>query len=236
VIGLVGGIGAGKSAAAEQFATLGAFVIDADKVGHALLDQRPVREQLVQRFGTAILSTTLNENEEEGETLRVDRRLLGSVVFKDPDALKALEAILHPIMRRTFEKAIDRAARKAEAKAVVIDAALLYEAGWNNLCDFVIFLDAPFELRAARVAAARGWNESVLTEREQVQWPLSKKKARADLVLLNDGAPDELGPKVALAFAALRPPSKPRPAPRPEHSHAAANGPRTRTSGRRGRR
>ena len=131
-------------------------MIDADKVGHALLDQRPIREHLV-RFGPAILTS----EEDEGEP-HVDRRVLGSIVFKDPEALKALEAILHPRMRLTFEKAIDRTSRKGEAKAVVIDAALLYEAGWHGLCDFVMFVDAPLEARIARVAATRGWNEAML--------------------------------------------------------------------------
>ena len=84
----------------------------------------------------------------------VDRRILGSIVFKNPEALEAVEAILHPQMRRTFEKAIDRAAEN-QAKAVVIDAALLYEAGWHGLCDFVMFVDAPLEARIARVAATR---------------------------------------------------------------------------------
>ncbi len=229
MIGLVGGIGAGKSAAAARFADLGAFVIDADKVGHALLDQRPIRERLVQRFGPAILATEEGEDEP-----RVDRRILGSIVFKDPEALKALEAILHPQMRRTFEKAIDRAARKNQAKAVVIDAALLYEAGWHGLCDFVMFVDAPLEARIARVAATRGWNEAMLREREQAQWPLAKKKDRADLVLANDGSPDELRPRVDLAFAALRPPPKPRPAPRAEMTTAAPVSPKSRRNFRPG--
>jgi dephospho-CoA kinase len=202
VVGLVGGIGSGKSAAAARFAALGAFVIDADKVGHALIDQKPVRELVVERFGPCVLDPTVPEGEEP----RVDRRALGAIVFKDPAALKALEAILHPRMRRTFEKAIDRVARRRECRAVVLDAAILFEAGWDDLCDRVLFVDAPREARAARVAAQRGWDEAALAEREKAQWPLERKKARADAVLANGGVPDDLRAEVDRAWAALRPP------------------------------
>src|SRR5262249_14571831 len=88
VIGLTGTIGAGKSRVATELAGLGAFVLDADQVGHALLDQRPARAEVVARFGPSVLDSDQPD--------RVDRAALGRIVFADPQALRDLEAIVHP--------------------------------------------------------------------------------------------------------------------------------------------
>lgn len=188
MIGLVGGMGAGKSLAASRFAELGAQVIDADAVGHALLDQSPARNAVRKRFGERVLVPA----EIAGGAPRVDRRVLGGLVFAKPEALRDLEAILHPRMRRTFERAIDRAARRGEPRAVVLDAAVLFEAGWNDLCDVVVFVDAPREERLARLAAQRGWSAETVAARERAQMPLDEKRRRSDLVLLNNTDPDAL--------------------------------------------
>lgn len=208
VIGLVGGIGSGKSEAAARLAALGAFVIDADTVGHALLDQRPVREQVVEAFGANILEPA---GSDEDLAARIDRRVLAAIVFKDAAALKTLEAILHPRMRHTFEKAIARVARQGQATAVVLDAAVLFEARWDGLCDHVLFLDAPRELRLARLKEQRGWDEGRLTEREAAQGPLDRKKERASLVVFNSGTTDELSVAIELALKALRPTPRAQP-------------------------
>src|SRR4051794_11820965 len=94
VIGLIGGIGAGKSRVAELLAEDGAFVIDADAVGHALLDQRPVRELIVDRFGADLLDRSGPDDALTGGPSRIDRGRLGAIVFADPAALRTLEAIL----------------------------------------------------------------------------------------------------------------------------------------------
>ncbi len=211
VFGLVGGIGAGKSAVAARLEELGAHVIDADKVGHALLEQRPVREAVIERFGYAIV----DRSTPDVAFHTIDRKALGAIVFSDPVALRALEAILHPLMRRTFEKAIDRTIRKAQARAIVLDAAILYEAGWDSLCDKVIFIDAPRPERLARLAATRGWDEAALAAREQRQGPLDGKKARADLVIVNDGDMAALRSAIGREWNPLQAKSsaKPRPSP-----------------------
>ena len=199
MIGLVGGIGSGKSAVAARLETLGAFVIDADKVGHALLGQRPVRERVVEKFGPQIL----DPNVPEGEEPVIDRRALGAIVFADPAARKALEAIVHPRMRHTFEKAIARVTRQGVAAAVVLDAAILYEAGWDKLCDLVRFVDAPRDVRLARLASQRGWDEATLTTREKAQWALVEKRGRADAEVSNADDPEALGPAVDRAWSDL---------------------------------
>lgn len=191
VIGLVGGIGAGKSLAAAAFERRGAFVIDADRVGHALLDQAPAREQVLARFGPEVLAQP-DAGQSDREPPRIDRRALGARVFADPAARRDLEAILHPRMRRTFARAIARTARGGRHRAVVLDAAVLYEAGWDDLCDLVVFLETPREIRAARLAANRGWAPEQLAAREVAQLPLEAKRRRADACLANAAGPDEL--------------------------------------------
>jgi len=188
VLGLIGGIGAGKSLVAAALAERGALVLDADSIGHTLLDQRPAREQVLKRFGKSILEAPAAPNSPP----RIDRGALGVLVFAQPQALRNLEAILHPRMRRTFERAIARAVRKGQANAVVLDAAVLLEAGWNDLCDTVVFVDAPREQRLARLSAQRGWSDDALAARERMQWPLDEKRRQAGHVLANTGDVESL--------------------------------------------
>lgn len=225
VLGVVGGIGSGKSAASACLAELGAFVVNADAVGHALLEQRPVREAVVARFGTRVLAAA----ESEGEEPKVDRRVLGGIVFADRKALTDLEAILHPWMRRTFERVIAREGRRGRSAAVVLDAAVLYEAGWDALCDKVVFVDAPRELRLERVSASRGWGDEVLRSREAAQWPAEDKKGRADAVVANAGDLDALRADVARVWESLRRPwgAGPRPAGRRPSGRPKGDGPPT---------
>ncbi|MDR3637260.1 MAG: dephospho-CoA kinase [Isosphaeraceae bacterium] len=221
VFGLIGGIGAGKSLVASLLAERGALVLDADAIGHALLDQRPARDQVVARFGAGILAP----RSEGEEPPAIDRRALGAIVFADPAALRSLENILHPRMRRTFEKAIDRALRRGKATAVVLDAAILLEKGWDTLCDRIIYVDAPHEQRLARLTAQRGWTAADLETRERAQWPAEAKRKRATLTVENDADLSELAGKVARAWSELmasRPRSEPRRAPRSQASTDAA--------------
>lgn len=233
VVGLVGGIGAGKSAVAEALARRGAFVLDADRVGHALLDQRPARDRIVRRFGPEILAplpeptvedtagppseddtnvradadTVTDTNEDSPNTAKrpprpsIDRRALGEIVFADSSARRDLEAILHPRMRATFERAIDRTIRRGGFKAIVLDAAVLFEAHWEDLCDLVLFVDAPTSQRLARVQASRGWSAADLAAREAAQLPLDVKQKQADVVLINDSTPEALDERVGQLWA-----------------------------------
>lgn len=188
VVGLVGGIGAGKSSIAAELANRGWHVLDADVVGHALLDQAPTRKAVIARFGEGVVNA---ENR-----ARIDRAALGRIVFADAAARQDLERIIHPPMRRTFEKAIGRAIRRHQARGVVLDAAILFEAGWDDLCDLVAFVDAPQAVRVERVRRSRGWTPEKLASRERAQMPLSRKRARSAIVLENGGEHDQLGMEV----------------------------------------
>lgn len=197
MIGLVGGIGAGKSLVAAEFASKGALVLDADSIGHVLLSRPPCRDQVLARFGDSILGMPEpgagGDGEAGDEDARpIDRRALGAIVFRDRAALDDLEAILHPAMRKTFERAIARESRRRRVPAIVLDAAVLYEAGWESLCDKVVFVDAPREARLARLEASRGWTAEGLEAREKAQGPVEEKKKRADHLLINAGTPEEL--------------------------------------------
>ena len=211
VIGLVGGIGSGKSLAASVFADLGALVLDADRIGHTLLDQNPCRDIVVEVFGEGVLAPYTAE----GERRAIDRRALGALVFADPFLLGRLEDILHPLMRRTFERAISREVRQQRHQAVVLDAAILYEAEWNDLCDTVVFVDASPEVRSARLEASRGWTAETLATREKAQGPLAEKRAEANQILGNNESPADLRAAATSLWPLLL---KPRPKPRSDAS------------------
>ena len=140
----------------------------------------------------------------------IDRAALGQIVFAHPSARGDLEAILHPRMRKTFGCAIDRVMRRGEAPAVVLDAAVLYEAGWGTLCDVVAFVDAPDDVRLARVSSQRGWDAEMLETRACSQLPLDVKRQCAGVVVRNDGDPEALAAEIDALWDRLRTPPRPK--------------------------
>jgi len=170
VVGLAGGVGSGKSTVAAFFRKWGARVIDADAIGHRVLERPGVRARLVGAWGPGILR--------DG---RVDRRALASVAFGSKAGVERLNRLVHPAILRDIRRRI------REARTwVVLDAALLYEAGADSLCDRVIFVRAPRELRARRTAA-RGWSRGEILRRERFQWPTTYKEKKAHYVINNTG-------------------------------------------------
>jgi dephospho-CoA kinase len=179
VIGLVGGVASGKSYVAGLLERLGAQRIDADRLGHDVLQLKEVRERLAQIWGPNILN-------EQGE---VDRAKVGKLVFGNSfNAVaqrKQLEAIVHPRIRSlAFERISAFRSLPEIPLAIVIDAPLLIEAGWEPMCDFILFIDAPPEERLQR-ATARGWTESNFADREASQISLDEKRRRATHFLDN---------------------------------------------------
>lgn len=194
VAGLTGGIGSGKSRVAATLRALGAVVIDADAVGHEVLEQPEVRRQVVERFGPDVVHSV------DGS---IDRRALGSVVFADTSSLRDLEAILHPVMRRRFEEIIAREIINGTALLVVLDAAILLEAGWDSLCDLILFVDASRPVRLDRVARSRGWTAGVLRAREAAQWSCEQKRAHAHVRFRNESTLEDLDRSVEGLFGIL---------------------------------
>jgi len=172
VIGLLGGVAAGKTAVAELFGRLGATVVSADAIGHAVLEMPPIRDRIVARWGAQILGTG-------GQ---IDRRKLARQVFATPQEVPELEAITHPAILRELCEQVATRRRSPATVAIVIDAPLLLEAGLDGLCDVLVFVDSPRPVRLAR-AAARGWEPDELDRRESHQQLLDVKRRRAQFVL-----------------------------------------------------
>ena len=182
IIGLVGGIGAGKSLAAKLFAERGAKVIDADALGHSALRQPEICGAVRSRWGLGVM-------ESDGQ---VSRRKLGSIVFADPEERTALQALVFPWIDRQIREEIIRADADPKVRLIVLDAAIMQETGWDKACSSVIYVDAPRDQRLVRLVENRGWNARELTSREQAQWCTDQKRASADHVLMNDGSPVDL--------------------------------------------
>jgi len=179
-------MGSGKSLAAAEFAKYGARIISGDKFGHEALRQPNIKESVVKRWGSEILDSA-------GE---VDRRKLGAIVFADERERKALEALVFPWIERRIAEEIARAKADSSAKLVVLDAAIMLEAGWAGSCDQLVFVDARRELRLQRLAKERGWDAQEVDKREKSQWPLTEKQKRADWTLDNSGSPEKLARQV----------------------------------------
>jgi dephospho-CoA kinase len=203
VLGLIGGIGGGKSYVASLMSARGAAVIDADAVGHELLGDPEIRARIVACFGDGVLEGPRDDGD---LTRRIDRRALGKIVFAEPSARRALEAILHPLMRARFLGEIDRLVKRGEVGLVVLDAAILLEAGWDELCDRVVFVDAPRSERLRRVRESRGWSEETLEARERSQWPDDERRRRSDGLIANDSSRDRLSQEVDRLISRLRDP------------------------------
>ncbi|MHC4985424.1 MAG: dephospho-CoA kinase [Planctomycetota bacterium] len=183
VIGIVGGVGSGKTSVADQFVALGCTRIDADAVGHEMLLRPDVKEQVRQRWSDEVF-------DDAGD---VSRAALGRIVFADPDALADLCAIVHPLIRQEMARLIDQARAAGQSPAVVLDAAVLFEAGWQDLCTHTVFVDAPRDERLARVARQRGWDETQLAARENAQIAVDTKAGMCDYVLSNHASDAHLG-------------------------------------------
>lgn len=190
VLGVVGGIAAGKSAVAQAFAAHGLAHLDADAVARLVSAEPAVVAEVARALGpTAVRAGQL------------DRQALGDRVFRDPAARQALEAILHPRIRARLLADLDAA--KARGESALLDVPLLLENGLIEQCDHVVFLDVPLAVRQAR-AAARGWPPGELERREAAQAPLASKRARARFVLDTSGDLAALRAGVAAILDQLR--------------------------------
>jgi len=177
VIGLTGSIGTGKSEAARQLEALGASIISADQVGHeAYTPNTEAWEQVVATFGDDIL-------QEDGE---IDRRKLGAVVFSDPSQLEKLNEIMHPRMARMVADKIE-AFRGQGVEVVVVEAALLFEAGWDSLVEEVWVTDAPEQAVIERLNQRNGMSEEEARKRISSQMDRAERLERSDYVIENSG-------------------------------------------------
>jgi dephospho-CoA kinase len=186
VMGLIGGMGSGKSSVGALLKRRGGYLISADELGHEALRQAALIERVAARFGAGIL-------DERGG---VDRRRLGRIVFADPAELRALEEIVFPYIERRIREEIDKAESFPEARFVVLDAAIMLEAGWAKACDAMVFVHVPEAVREERLAQQRGWTSEEVQARQRAQLPVADKISRADYVLDNSGSAEETAQQI----------------------------------------
>jgi dephospho-CoA kinase len=193
LVGLTGGIGAGKSTFAALLAERGAVIIDADKLGHEVLAPgEPAWHSVVDQFGDEILSAG---------SMDIDRKVLARIVFSDPAKLTALNAISHPaIMRKIADKL--ETLRDTD-QIVVLDAALIVELGLAGSLDVTIVVASDTEIRRARLISDRGMTAQGVDERIAAQARPEELIAKADIVVTNNGALEELGNEADRVWAEL---------------------------------
>lgn len=195
VIGIVGGIAAGKSTVAACFTAHGLVHVDADAHARTVSQEPAVLTAVQAEFGPGVV--------QQGQ---LDRGALARLVFADPQARARLEAILHPRIRARITAAIDAARR--DGLSVLLDAPLLIEGGLVRLCDQVVFVAVDPAVRAAR-AAQRGWAAGELDRREAAQLPLAEKLAQATAVVDNNGDRAQLQAQVAALLERWQPMTRP---------------------------
>ncbi|KAM6042608.1 bifunctional coenzyme A synthase [Theristicus caerulescens] len=194
VIGLTGGTGSGKTSIAKLLGHLGAFLIDADKLGHAVyVPGGPAYEQVVAAFGAEILN-------EDGT---INRKVLGAKVFGNPERLKSLTDIVWPEMARMVKEQIGEA--DAQGKAVcVLDAAVLLEAGWQDMVHEVWTAIIPEEEAVKRVMARDGLSEEAARSRLRSQMTNSQRVEQSQVVLCTLWEPDVTRKQVEKAWDLLQ--------------------------------
>ena len=186
ILGLIGGMGSGKSFIAAELARHGGRIISGDQAGHEALRQPDIKAKLVERWGAKIL-------DENGD---IHRRAVAGLVFNNDEERKALEALVFPFIEQRFREESAKARQDPKVRFVVLDAAIMLEAGWNNVCDRLVYVDSPRELRLRRLAEQRGWTKAEVEAREKAQMPLEEKRRRADAVIDNSGTPEEVAAQV----------------------------------------
>ena len=187
-IGLTGGIGSGKSTVSKLLADLGAPIIDADKVGHAIYaPDGPAYPDMIAAFGEGILAPDRT----------VDRKKLGPIVFADPAALKRLNSIVHPKMFARMREMVDAMRTGGERKPIVIEAAILVEANWQPLFNEIWLVVASRERVIERVERDRGLKPEQTEARIKAQLSDDDRRKYATTVVTNNGTIDELRAKVA---------------------------------------
>ncbi len=184
VLGLTGGIGSGKSAVAgilrDAPSDLGIVVLDADQVARDVLHSDAMRHNLERLFGPEIVV--------DGE---ISRERIAAVVFRDENKRSALNALVHPEVRRRFREFVSGL---VTGQIFVYDVPLLFEAGLDATGDFdlILVVTAPLEVRMERSSARSGWSADEFRRREASQMPLSEKEKRADVLIRNIGPLEEL--------------------------------------------
>ena len=190
VVGLTGGIGSGKSSVAAQLKNLGARVFDADEEARkAVLRGTDCYQKVVAAFGEKIVGA-------DGE---LNRSVLAEIVFKDKEALRVLEKIIHGYVWLQAEKFLEEC-RAVKAPVAILDTPLLIECGWHEKVDEVWLVALPEEQQIIRTMARSGMTAEAVKARIAAQMSLSEKKKYATVVIDNSGTPEETEKQIIAAW------------------------------------
>jgi dephospho-CoA kinase len=182
-VGLTGGIGSGKSTASRYLESLGAFVLDADEEAKKLItSNETVQHELISEFGTDIIDGTG----------RVDKNKLSRVAFQDEDHQQRLNSVVHPYIFNLIDKEFNRVFNDKKHGVFIVDAALIYETGFDAHLDYVIVVTAHLKNRMERALGRETLSREEILKRVDFQWPEEEKVNMADFVVHNDGAEAEL--------------------------------------------
>ena len=192
IIGLTGNIATGKSVVRRMLEHLGAYGIDADALAHrAIAKGAPGYKPVIKAFGDWILS-------EDGQ---IDRTRLGRIVFADPDALRRLEAIVHPLVGQ----AVGLLVKRSRHPVIVIEAIKLLESELREACDSIWVTYASPEVQQARLVEKRGLSPEAAQMRIEAQPPQEDKLAAADVVIRNEGSFDVVWQQVLAGWKKIPP-------------------------------
>lgn len=187
VIGLTGNIAMGKSLVRQMLQHLGAYTLDADGLTHQVMNSNaPAYRPIVEMFGKFVLKPDKE----------IDRARLGAIAFSHPDALRELEKITHPLI----SSAIDTIISKVKHHVVVVEAIKLLEGDLSKSVDEVWVVNASTETQLKRLVQKRGLSDIDARKRITIQNPQSEKLAKADVIINNDGAPDDTWAQVQAAW------------------------------------
>jgi len=193
VIGILGGVGSGKSTAAAEFARLGCAVIDADEIAHELLEEDQIKGEVVSLFSSEVL----NENG------TIDRGRLAGIVFSDGGKLLLLNKLIHPGVLARAQQLIEEYQKEPSVKAIVLDMPLLMEVGWDKHCDKLIFVKCDFANRLKRAGKLEIFNENQLKIRENFQISLDNKRRIAENTLDNNSGLLALSRQINVLFGKI---------------------------------
>ena len=174
VIGIVGGIGSGKSEVAKLFARAGGMLFDADSEVRNLFTDEIVKKKIRDYFGATVFDLAGN----------VARPILAKAIFENTERRLFLESILHPLVFKKIEHKIKELSEFSESSFLVLDVPLLLEKNWQNLCSLVVFTECN-DVERLRRCLARGWTKAEWENREDAQMPLTRKVSICDYIVDN---------------------------------------------------
>lgn len=192
-IAVTGGLACGKSSACRFFKELGAYVVSADEIVHQQLSPTTsLGQKVIQLIGPDIVVNN-----------QIDRSQIAKKVFNQPELLKALEALIHPAVRKEMEKHYQQVKASHSAPLFVAEIPLLYETGGESFFDYTVVVVAEKDLCQQRFQQATGYEKEEFDKRMARQLSTSEKARRADFIIVNNGTLEQMKESVSNIFHTL---------------------------------